>query len=420
MKNRLFFISLAVVLITEIISVIIFLFSDTGGFQDAVAVNKVVRSVQESWEKLDTYANETELEYVVINPGEDVLFRTKTGLSESINAAVIHRDTVLDIKAGNKIAGKVIIFNNREETLQSEKRRLAMVLSLAIIIQCLICAGYIIYLQYIIINPFSKLKGFAERIAGGNLDVPLGMDRHNIFGVFTESFDIMRSELKKARIAEAKANADKKELVAKLSHDIKTPVASIKAVAETGAVLAGTYKQKENYQRIIEKAGQINTLVTNLFTSALEELDQISVNPSDIDSKDIKEMLLNADYFRRSDIPGFPGCLVYADKLRLQQVFDNIFANSYKYAGTDIKISVEKEAHSLCICIEDAGGGVKKDELPLLKEKFKRGSNTGNTEGAGLGLYISNYFMKKMNGELIVENGQYGLKVTVVISLSGY
>ena len=61
---------------------------------------------------------------------------------------------------------------------------------------------------------------------------------------------------------------------------------------------------------------------------------------------------------------------------------------------------------------------MKEEELPFLKEKFRRGSNTGNLEGAGLGLYISDYFMKEMGGELLVENGENGLRVTVAICLS--
>ena len=59
------------------------------------------------------------------------------------------------------------------------------------------------------------------------------------------------------------------------------------------------------------------------------------------------------------------------------------------------------------------------DELPVIKEKFKRGSNSVNTEGAGLGLYISDYFMSEMHGGLNIENGSRGLKVTVIISLNG-
>ena len=270
-----------------------------------------------------------------------------------------------------------------------------------------------------IIRPFHKLKGFAERVASGNLDIPLEMDRRNLFGAFTESFDIMRSELKKARIAEAHANASKKELVAKLSHDIKTPVASIKAVSEVGLTVTGNERDKANYTQIIGKADQINTLVSNLFSATLEELQQLTVTPTNIESRKVKTMLENADYMHRAAIPDIPECLIFADGLRLQQVFDNIFANSYKYAKTDIIVTAQKTDKHLNISIEDFGGGVLPEELPTLKEKFKRGSNSANTEGAGLGLYISDYFMKEMQGELNIENGEHGLKVTVTLSLSG-
>lgn len=418
MKKKGFLIGTAAVLLLEMITVLVFMAQGTEHTQNAVKVNEVVQSVQADWEDMERHSSASELAYVVIDPEGNVLFRTGTGLSESVNEAVIHRDTILDICVGNLAVGKLIIQNDRAEALREDKLRAAAGFSAAILLQCCVCAGYMVYLHRAVTRPFHRLKDFAERVAGGNLDVPLEMDRQNIFGVFTESFDIMRSELKKARIAEAQANADKKELVAKLSHDIKTPVASIRAAAEVGLALSGTQKQRENYQGIIGKADQINALVTNLFTATLEELSRLSVTSAHMDSRELKGMLENADYFHRAGIPEIPECLVCVDKLRLQQVFDNIFANSYKYAGTEIRVSFEKDARFLYISIEDRGGGVREEELPLLKEKYKRGSDTENIEGAGLGLYISDYFMKEMQGELMIENGQQGLRVTVSIPLS--
>ena len=70
------------------------------------------------------------------------------------------------------------------------------------------------------------------------------------------------------------------------------------------------------------------------------------------------------------------------------------------------------------VAIEDFGGGVSEEELPFLKEKFKRGENAGKVSGAGLGLYISDYFMKEMGGELEVANGKRGLRVSVRIRMS--
>lgn len=419
MKRRYFPIVLIAISVVEMIALIVFAVQTPDFTQDVVAVNEIMQSVVRDFDALDMHKNSTSLDYVVTDNDGNVLYRTKSGLSEDINAAVLHRDTILDIKRNGVIVGKLIIFNDGAMSLLTQKKRLITVLAVALAVQCAVCVAYSVYLHLTVIRPFDKLRGFAGRVACGNFDIPLEMDRHNLFGAFTESFDIMRSELKKARIAEAQANASKKELVAKLSHDIKTPVASIKAVSEVGLAVAKSAKDRENYERIIEKADQINALVTNLFTATLEELQQLTVAPENIESTRIRTMLENADYLHKATIPELPDCLLLADSLRLQQVFDNIFANSYKYADTEISVAIIKDGDSLHIAIEDSGGGVLDEELSVLKDKFKRGRNSVNTDGAGLGLYISDYFMNEMHGALDVENGVNGLKVTVTLPLSG-
>lgn len=419
MKKHIFLMILISVLIVEIVALAIYATQGMDYYQDTVAINEVVQDVQTEWNQIETHQDQIGLDYVVLDMNGSILFKTRDGLSENMNKAITHGDTILDIEVDGLVVGKVIIYNNSTQMMQAKKRAAVNILLIAILVQCVVCILYMLYLNDTVIKPFHKLKGFAERVAGGNLDIPLEMDRGNLFGAFTESFDIMRSELKKARIAEAEANASKKELVAKLSHDIKTPVASIKAASEVGVALTGDEKVKDNYTQIIRKADQINTLVTELFTATLQELEQLPVAPVDMDSIELKGLLENADYLHRTMVPDIPECLLYADRLRIQQVFDNIFANSYKYADTQIDITVDREDSFLTITIEDYGGGVDTEELSLLKEKFKRGSNAKDIDGAGLGLYISDYFMKEMHGQLIIQNGQNGLKVTVKISLSG-
>ncbi|MCM1368092.1 MAG: HAMP domain-containing histidine kinase [Roseburia sp.] len=418
MKRTLFLIISILVLAAEIAVMIGFAVSPTDVKQSAVDVNEAVRSVERDFYSLETHSNATDLDYAVIDNDGNVLYRTRSDISDSIHAAISHRDTILDITVDGNTVGKIIVYNDSAALQDTRKKTVAIVFACAIAVQCAVLIGYAVYMNSKIIKPFGKLKGFAERVASGNLDVPLEMDRQNIFGAFTESFDIMRSELKKARLAEAQAQQSKKELVAKLSHDIKTPVASIKAVSEVGFAVTRGKKDREYYTQIGTKADQINTLVTNLFSATLEELQQLTVAPTDMESSQIKVLLENADYMRRADIPEIPECLVYADRLRLQQVFDNIFANSYKYANTNISVAVAKADGCIEITIEDFGGGVPEDEIPLLKEKFKRGSNGADADGAGLGLYISDHFMREMSGALDIANGERGFKATVTVALS--
>lgn len=419
MNFKAFLTCMAIIFLTEISALIWFANTDDCGLQDAVEVNAAVRSAEADWKNIAAHKNVTGLDYTVLDNDGNVLFATSSGLSESINEAVINRDTILDIEAEDKVVGKIIIHSDSSQRLSDKRKKTAAAVVFAVVVQLALCALYSVHIDRRVVKPFKKLENFAERVAGGNLDIPLEMDRGNIFGAFTESFDIMRSELKKARLAEARANAEKKELVAKLSHDIRTPVASIKAASEVGAAIAENEKSRSNYTHIIRKADQINTLVTNLFSAALDELQQLAVEPVNMKSGEISEMLADADYFNYAEIPAVPECLIYADKLRLQQVFDNIFANSYKYANTKIDVEISLKNNFLQIVIEDFGGGVPSEEVPILKEKFKRGNNAENVEGAGLGLYISDCFMKEMGGSLDIENGTHGLAVTINIKLSG-
>lgn len=421
MKKDSFLTLILVLSFLEMTMLICFLWTDVSSPQDTVAVNEVLKRLEADWDSPGSATAGDGLDYVVLDGEGEVLFKTAQGLSESVNAATAHRDTILDIRQGGKTVGKLIVYNRADAVYESRKRALALAVAAVMLLQTAATTGYVIYLRKILVRPFHKLKDFAQRVAGGNLDVPLEMDRQNVFGAFTESFDLMRSELKRARLAEAQANAAKKELVAELSHDIKTPVASIKAASEVGLALADSDRLRDNYTQIIRKADQINTLVTNLFNATLEELEQLSVTPGDMESGELAQMLENADYLHRSAVPAasaIPPCLICADRLRLQQVLDNIYANSYKYAGTDIMLAITRESSRIVIAIEDFGGGVSPQELPFLKEKFRRGSNTGDVEGAGLGLYISDYFMRKMGGKLTVENGTCGLKVSVEVPLS--
>ena len=214
----------------------------------------------------------------------------------------------------------------------------------------------------------------------------------------------MRSELKKSRLAEKKANDDKKETIAKLSHDIKTPVASIKATSELGYVLAGEERVKECFHLINVKADQVTTLTDNLFHSSVQELTEIAVNPTLQPSGPVEGIIRGADYLNKAGSFKIPKYMVFMDKLRLQQVFDNIFLNSYKYADTPIDVSVDEDDNNLIVSVTDHGPGVKPEELCVITEKYRRGSNTAEKEGAGLGLYLVDHFMKQMDGRLELKS----------------
>ena len=299
------------------------------------------------------------------------------------------------------------------------------------------------------IKPVSEMENFASEIAKGNLDVPLPIHKNNMFGNFTESFDIMREELKASKERELEAEKAKREMVAELSHDLKTPVATIRATCEVLDLiyrkdieklenelkakadnfndtdkeeaeqrLSGLKSNLEKIGYIYNKSDMINELVGSVFRATLDDMQEIKIEPKENESVTIESYFEGLKEYGNIIMDNhIPECLVYMDKLRMEQVIDNIVGNSYKYACTDIHVSFDEtemilpgngnKASFIKITIRDAGPGVSEDDLPLLTEKFHRGSNAADKQGYGLGLYLANHYMEKQGGgmEYYNENG---------------
>ena len=267
------------------------------------------------------------------------------------------------------------------------------------------------------------MKNFAGRIAEGKLDEVLVMDKNNMFGSFTESFDIMREELDASRKREVALQRRERELVASLSHDLKTPITGIKVTTELlkAKLEAGkTDGMEEKLDNIYKKTEQIDVLVSALFSSTLEDLGEFKVSCTDEKASVLGEII--AKYDDKSEVTAteIPDVLINIDTKRMSQVIGNIISNSYKYAGTKIDVSYRIEEEFLEMTIKDYGPGVPEEEISLIANKFYRGKQWTDSkqEGSGLGLYIAKMLMEKMDGELLPESKGEGLSITLLIPLS--
>ena len=267
------------------------------------------------------------------------------------------------------------------------------------------------YIYYSILRPFDKLKGFASEISKGNFDFPLEYERGNYFGDFTWAFDSMRQEITKARICEKEAIENNKTVIASLSHDIKTPIASIMAYAEAlEANMDDTYEKRVEYTNvIIRKSEEVKKLTDDLFLHSVSDMDRISYREEKVDLLDVIKTSAN-DFKANSKInfkTNINSAFIKGDKERLFQVFENLINNSIKYANTNMDISLEENNSNYIVNIKDYGPGIDDKDLPFIFEKFYRGNNAIGIQGTGLGLYIVKYMMEKMNGniEVINDNG---------------
>ncbi|MBO7354680.1 MAG: HAMP domain-containing histidine kinase [Lachnospiraceae bacterium] len=295
---------------------------------------------------------------------------------------------------------------------------------LCIVWLVLFIGGYLLfYLFYRTqIRPIRELEAFAIEISKGNLDIALPIRHGNGSDSFVESFDMMREELKIAKEREMAAEKAKREMVAELSHDLKTPVATIKATCEVLEMIWQNSPRTEQTDSIMEKLGcisakieTINKLVENVLHANIDDLEEVRVDVTECESGRIRGFFEGVrDYGNIIFDNDIPECLVYMDKLRMEQVIDNVVGNSFKYAGTDIHVSFGLSGIAAAggrefveITVKDSGPGVPEEELPLIVGKYYRGSNSAEKAGYGLGLYLVKTYMEKQGGgmECYNDNG---------------
>ena len=278
-----------------------------------------------------------------------------------------------------------------------------------------------LYVYINILRPFDKMKDYASEIAKGNFDLPLNYERSNYFGAFTWAFDSMRKEITRSRMAEREAIENNKTVIATLSHDIKTPITSIRAYVEGLEENLDTSEERRSryLEVIMRKCDEVTALTNDLFLHSLSDLNMLRMQPEEFElvpflKQSISEIAAEHEdvLFRKSDISP----VINADKKRINQIVENLINNSRKYAKTNITVSLTQLDDTVSIHFRDKGSGIPDEDMPFITEKFYRGKNVGDENGSGLGLYIVKYIAEQSGGSLELINhtsGEEGFEAVV-------
>lgn len=294
------------------------------------------------------------------------------------------------------------------------------VLCLGFAICCLLFV--FVYLYRKIIRPFEKMENYAQQIAGGDFSQTLEYERTNFFGAFTWAFDHMRKEIMTARKNEAQALSENKTIIAALSHDIKTPIASIRAYAEgLEANLDADYEKRERYLEVImRKCDEVSRLVNDLVLHSLSQLEQLEIKEQSVSIKTVLEETVRD--FEYPDIvikEPVPDAMPAIDEKRMAQAIVNVLENARKYAPeSKIEITAFSVNERYEIHIRDYGKGILPEDMPFITNKFYRGKNVEDKPGSGLGLYIVDYIMERMHGGMSLENHADGLEVVLWLPIA--
>jgi signal transduction histidine kinase len=270
-----------------------------------------------------------------------------------------------------------------------------------------------------IIRPIRKLQLAAKQIKEGNLHVPIKPMSKDELGQLAQGFEEMRLRLKESIEMQQAYEENRKELIANISHDLKTPITTIKGYVE--GIQDGVANSPEKMDRYIEtihkKSIDLDHMIDELFLYSKLDLQRLPFHfePIYFDHylQDFVEEL-------RFDVAGENvevslemeegrDYLIIGDREHLKRVITNIVGNSLKYndkPNKKLSFHLASLATHILFKVEDNGLGIAAESLPFIFDRFYRADLARGTEkgGSGLGLSIAKRIIEEHHGAIWAES----------------
>ena len=322
------------------------------------------------------------------------------------------------IVVGGKQTGNAIFFLNRSEVF-SERLKNNNIIYIIIFTEAAVVFSLLLFLYFIlrkkIINPIYDLKKAVNRINKGDFNFNISYGKGEL-GEFSGAFELMRDEINKNISLQKDMEDNRKSLIAAISHDIRTPVATINAYIEAINYEAFDDKKLKKYLNVIyKKCGELKKLTEDLFTHSQVEAEKLSILKEQVYFSEFFKTLLEpvAIEFNSSNVEIevktlVPDIIINMDSRRVGQVFINILENSRKYKKENGKINIyfKEDKRKVEVLIEDNGIGISPSDMPFIFNKFYRGEKSRNKAygGAGLGLSICKDIVEAHGGSIWIES----------------
>ena len=270
-----------------------------------------------------------------------------------------------------------------------------------------------------IMRPVNALADAARRVEAGDYTKPVGYDGKDEFTAVCAAFEQMQRHLLEEREKNAAYERARTELVAGISHDLRTPLTSVQGYLKgLRDGVANTEEKRARYLDIAyRKAHDMDRLLQRLFDFSRLETGSLPLSPVRTDLGEFaREYAWSAagelaEKGGRFVLRGAPAPHpVRMDREQMKRVLDNLTENALRYAGAEelvLTLTVWRGQDMEKLRFADNGRGVPEEQLPHLFEQFWRGDQSrGKTsgEGSGLGLYIVKYIVEAQGGAVAAWN----------------
>jgi len=274
-----------------------------------------------------------------------------------------------------------------------------------------------LFFSFAINDRISVLDNAAQSIAGGDLQARVPVEGHDEIADLGRTFNKMAAQLQDANRKQKEAENLRRDLIAWVSHDLLTPLASIRAIVE--ALADGVVEEPKETQRYLRTAQRdisaLSTLIDDLFQVAQMDAGGIQLDfglnaLSDLISDTLESFSelaarqgINLTGEVESNVDP-----VWMDAQRIGRVLNNLVKNGLRHtpAGGIVELHAVRKSQVVLVEISDTGEGIQPEDISHVFDSFYRGekSRSRATGGAGLGLTIARGFIQAHGGEIHVES----------------
>lgn len=284
-----------------------------------------------------------------------------------------------------------------------------------VIVPSVVLTSYtIIYIKKRIIKPLDTLMQEAQLILSGDLSHAIAHCKNDEIGSFVSAFDHMRSQLYEQQQQQQQFEIQRKNFISSISHDLKTPIASISAYVEAlQDDLAETQQEKQQYLKIIEnKLAVLADLSKQLNLSyATPEALNLSLNNFNcytwteelIYSVEAECKIRGIHYNLHNLIEEQDKTSMLIDIFPLERAIQNILSNCYRYTKTLFMMSMEIKEHNFILTIKNDGVSIHPSHVNKIFDRFYSEEMNTAQGHLGLGLYISKTIINAMKGDIQVD-----------------
>ena len=239
-------------------------------------------------------------------------------------------------------------------------------------------------------RPVQQLSSGAKEIAAGNYDIQLPVVHHDEIGQLAEDFNHMAAEVKRSAQLE-------KDILANVSHDLRTPLTLIKGYAETVRDLTGTDAEKRTEQCniIVDETDRLSALVNSVMELSKVQSGAEKPNLIDFDMGELcfevagrYDALCDQNHWHLE---------LQADPAMMERVLHNLLGNAFHHIGADgqVMLRVLPQADGCRVEIEDHGPGIPPEDLPYIFDRYYRARQDSGRTGTGLGLSITKAILQQ-------------------------